>query len=266
MSIFAQGDVPSIDFSQKTIVKEGESGGIESKKVPDVEYKHAINIDITGSLGGYLAVNYEQVIRKNLSVEVGAGITFVSLTGSWANDIFGQNNTNQDDAIDFWKQKNMQMVTTAPFPANFRGVGSKASVQQKTGFYVMAEPRFFPEDAPFNGFFIGLRLQNQFNTLLFNQPTDGNLNAYLAPSIEAQFPMEVAENQFDAIPQCGWEWQRNHLLIGLEGGVGARILGHYNTYSVGENKQTGLQSLRKGGTQSDVLPIFNLVFRMGYEF
>ncbi len=259
------GDKTVVDFStgKKANIEESAESG----------YKNVIWLEAASLLSGYVSAGYERAIAKNLSIEIAAGPAFPNYLGGSLGDNFVmglfQIKPNTDDA--YWTSKDYrQLEGTQLFGTSSSGSG----VPTTGGFYALVEPKYYPNDDVFEGFFLAGRLQYTSRTYTIAAP---DMNAIRTSQTDSYYSASFASltektnrvyNTFDFVPHLGWNSQLGRVVFDYEGGVGVRLssitgydIGYKGTSTTGYTYE-----LRNSHTETAVLPVFTAAFKLGFIF
>ncbi|MEY4926960.1 MAG: hypothetical protein RI894_1396 [Bacteroidota bacterium] len=256
-----------IDFSKsggKTTVKTNEE---ESKN--GLEYKNAIWIEATSFLAGYVDFGYERAITNNFNLEVAVGPSYKGLANFISDAIgFEVLKSNINENTTYWTDKGY-IPGDGVHLRSFSSSGYYNNLKENGGIYLLAEPKYFPEDDAFDGFFVAGRFQyisNNYSTLLpdivKSKLSSGGQIIYGTEKIT------LVRTNFDIIPSIGWEWQTGRVLFDFEGGMGLRfasIKGYDTGYGVDASGNYHFEMLNPY-IESAMLPTFSAAFKLGFNF
>jgi hypothetical protein len=259
-----------IDFS-----KSGETSSVDTtaSNATD-EGKNAIWFDGLSTLIGYASLSYEREIGKSFTIEAGGGVTFHEIlqligTNPLLN-IFQPEITYDGDA--YWQSRGGVLVKSTGLSYDKNQsilLNSKQdngySFTQRLGTYLFLEPKFFPDQDPFEGFFYSTRIQYIKQNYISQKPDLSYNSGYIDYS-----PTETittSNELFDIIPQIGMHTPRGNVLFCYAIGCGVRFQ-RYNGYDIGQILTPAgyAYELRSGMEKSVVTPVLNISAKIGYNF
>ena len=276
-----------IDFSKdgKTVTKTTTE---ESSNTIALPRKNAIWIEAVSVFQGYVDISYERAFNKNLSVEVGYGITFNSIfersTDAVLFSLFKPIVTY--DGIEYWDAKGYTLNRTTGLSAisvdNALGASNSGvkllygqNYVQRTGTYLLLEPKFFPDGDVFEGFFLAPRIQYQKLNITGDMPDIALSNSMNSGELlySSKAKIDSYRDNLDLIAHLGWQREVGRAVFAFEFGVGARFA-HTSTYDVGQRMTTDPVTggitydylMRNNVEERATLPMFDLAFKVGIDF